>query len=135
MMYAISYTDADAGGAGGASFFADIRHFLHAQVFFIYTIHIVRRTHCVSSNTNKQVLLLSRRYAFGFRIRIPFSMELAIVFHCAVYVWCFSLAHEQRKKLHKFLSTQCYRKILHIKHSIDVLFKQMFHPNAHIYSN
>lgn len=114
-------------------FFADIRHFLHAQVFFIYTIHIVRRTHCVSSNTNKQVLL-SRRYAFGFRIRIPISMESCnCIPLCCVYVRCFSL--EQRKKLHKLLSTQCYRKILHIKHSIDVLFKQMFHPNAHIYSN
>lgn len=121
------------------SFSPTFGEFLYAQLFFIYTIHIVRGTHCVSSNTTKQVLL-SRRYALGFWIRFPFSVDFAhvlyfTVLHCAhisfFFILRFFLFSSDARNYRNF-HPKCQRKILHIKHSIDVFYSNKRFIQTHI---
>lgn len=144
MMYAASYTDAihTAAAVVVVFFLADIRQISLCSTFlYLHDSYCSGYALCLIeyNQTSPSVAALCSRILDTVSLFSGFCTR--IVFYCitlCAYIFFFILRFflfSSDARNYRNFHPQCQRKILHIKHSIDVLFKQMFHPNAHIYSN
>lgn len=104
--------------------------------FILFGVRIVSHRIQLNKSFCRGVMLSDFRYGFPFRWILHtycISLYYIVCIYLFFILWFFLFSSDARN--YRNVHPQCQRKILHIKHSIDVLFKQMFHPNAHIYSN
>lgn len=103
--------------------------------FILFGVRIVSHRIQLNKSFCRGVMLSDFGYGFPFQWILHTYFTVLHCVHISFFSFRDFFFFSSDARNHRNFHPQCQRKILHIKHSIDVLFKQMFHPNAHIYSN